>query len=493
MEKSSYGPAMLFAVAGVVFGLVVAGSLDLTPRSFAATDDHPPQSVAPASTAVGMPDFADLAEAVLPAVVFVQSTTIENADARGGSPLDFFFRDRGGGGEQPREFRQDGAGSGFLVSSDGWIVTNNHVIEGATSVTVLLDDHEYEAKVQGADPATDIAVLRIERDEPFAYLALGSSEELRVGEWVMAVGNPLSLASSVTVGIVSAKGRVLPGLTGDTSFDNFIQTDAAINRGNSGGPLVNLRGEVIGISTAMNFGAENIGFAVPVDTLKNVLPQLRSEGRVRRGYLGVNIQNIADDDQEAWGLDSTDGALVTDVRQDTPAEKAGLRHGDVILEVDGRPVEDTRGLIDYISAKPPGETVVLGLLRDGKRIDKDVKLEERDTDTQVAEILDQEGESELEWLGVQYDELEEGTRRQLGIPSSVRGVVVTDVAPSSPLFEEGVGPGTVISEVNGVEVADIAEFEDAVASVESGGFLRLYVQQFGRGGRQAFFAIVRKP
>ena len=207
----------------------------------------------------------------------------------------------------------------------------------------------------------------------------------------------------------------------------------------------------------------------------------------------MNIQNIAQEDKEAWGLSSTDGALVTDVRDDTPAEKAGLKHGDVILEVDGRPVEDTRGLIDYISAKPPGTTVELDILRNGDRMAKDVKLEERDTDTQVAEIPEEEEEHELEWLGIQYEEIDSGARRQLAIPSSVRGVVVTDVAATSPLFEEGVGPGTVISEVNGVEVADMSEFESAVAEVPSGAFVRLYVQQFVRGGRQAFFAIVRKP
>ncbi len=364
-----------------------------------------------------------------------------------------------------------------MVAADGWIVTNQHVIDGATKVEVTFDDKStLTAEVKGQDPSTDLALLKVAVERDLPYLALGDSDALRVGDWVMAVGNPLLLEQSVTVGIVSGLGRSALDIT-DLSFENFIQTDAAINRGNSGGPLVNLKGEVVGINTAMNYGAENIGFSVPVNTLAAIVDQLKSTGKVRRGYLGVSITNLDRDMAEAFGVDSTAGALVQQVQPRSPAQNAGLRNGDVIVSVDARAVSDTRHLIDYVAAKPPGAKVELTYLRNGKTMNTTVTLEERPDGTRIAAEPTEGTEGQTEWLGLQYQDLTPGLREMHGVPGTLTGVWVTDVAASSPLIDEGVEPGDVIIEVNGEAVADVSEFERAIAKVESGRFARLYVMR----------------
>src|SRR6185436_4641940 len=269
--------------------------------------------------------------------------------------------------EDERDFRSDAGGSGFVISRDGLVVTNYHVIEGATNVKVHLGDRDYPAVVKGTDQATDIALLKIDAGRDLRYLELGDSDIVRVGDWVMVIGNPLNLDKTVTTGVVSAKGRSI-GIS-DASFENFIQTDAAINFGNSGGPLVNLKGEVVGIATAINWGAENIGFAVPVSTLKEVLPQLREKGKVSRGYLGIQVQNLSYNQARAFDLESTDGALVGSVEADTPAGKAGVKHGDIIVGVDDVKVKTTHDLINYVANKGPNSTVNLDVLRNGKHLD----------------------------------------------------------------------------------------------------------------------------
>ena len=484
---------LVLIFAALVFGMVLAGGSQLTTSGFSAQG---PQRVAASSAPAVPPTFADLAEAVLPAVVTVRSTTIETGPRRR-NPFEFFFGPRGNpeGDGEPTEYRSDGAGSGFVISSDGWIVTNHHVIEGASSVEVTLEERSYPAEVRGRDAATDLALLKVDIDRELPYLALGDSKRLRVGDWVMAVGSPLYLTRSITVGVVSAKGR--SGLNiSDRSFENFIQTDAAINRGNSGGPLVNLAGEVIGINTAMNFGAENIGFAVPVSTLKGVLDQLRSTGRVRRGYLGVEITNLDQDAAEAFGVDSTDGALIQEVRRGSPAQDAGLRNGDIIVSVDDKKVRNNRELIDYVAGQPPGTSVDVGVLRNGRAKKLVVELGEREP-TDVAVIEESSEEGETEWLGIQYQDLSPGLRQAHGLPDDAEGVWVTDVTATSPLVDEGVAPGTLIAEVNGETVTGSKSFEALVSDVPSGRFLRLYVRRFGgRGqdrGEQGFFAIVRAP
>ena len=498
-------------VGAALLGMLMAGSPDLqaTDGIAAASAGGATAAAGSAGTAAvrlpqGLPSFADLAERALPAVVSIESQTIgRNRPARGPGggqdPFEFFFGPRGrqeSPDDRNREFRSDSGGSGFVVSADGFVVTNNHVIEGATKVRVRLDERVYDAEVKGADAATDLALLKIEAGKNLAYLPLGDSDRLRVGDYVMAIGNPLLLDHTVTVGVVSAKGRSI-GLTRDSSFENFIQTDAAINRGNSGGPLVNLAGEVVGIATAMNWGAENIGFAVPVSTLKAVLPQLREKGRVSRGYLGVNITNIDFDRAQAFGLSGAGGALVTQVADDSPASEAGVAHGDVVLSVDGRKVKETRDLIDYVASQGPGKSVELELLRDGQRMTKKVELSERRAAEDEASTEPDPVTSGLDWLGLEYQDLTPGLKESLGLPSTLDGVLVREVSASSPLYDEGVAEGDIVVEVNGREVGDSAEFERVVSAAPSGSFLRLYVRRVsprGHGDRQVnYFAVVRVP
>ena len=290
-------------------------------------------------------------------------------------------------------------------------------------------------------------------------------------------GNPLDMAHSVTVGVVSAKGRSLGLSAASSSFENFIQTDAAINFGNSGGPLVNLKGNVIGINTAINAAGQNIGFAVPIDVARRILQQLRENGRVVRGYLGVSIGNINRDDADAFGLDNTNGALVQEVVKGHAADKGGIRHGDIIVSVDGTAIVDTRELIDTISAMPPGTEVNLGVIRNGKKIVVDVTLEEREADATPVEPG--EGPSDegdvFERVGVTVLELSPMARQNFRIEGEIEGVVVTQVRPLSPASEENMAPGLVITEANGQPVDTPAELRSVVEDVKAGGYLRLYV------------------
>ncbi|MEO1370255.1 MAG: PDZ domain-containing protein, partial [Acidobacteriota bacterium] len=321
------------------------------------------------------------------------------------------------------------------------------------------------------------------------------SEKVRVGDWVMAIGSPLQLNNSVSVGVVSAMGRSI-NITPDASLENFIQTDAAINFGNSGGPLVDLRGRVIGVATAINFGAENIGFAVPSSTLESILPQLKDSGVVRRGYLGVTITDLGFEEAEAFGFDSTDGALVTQVLPESPAGQAGIRHGDIITRVDDRDVASNRDLIDYVASKPPKTKVRVKIFRAGDMIDATVTLGERPGVGEAAPEVVEETEGSIEWLGLQYQDISPSVRENHSIPSSVDGVWVTSVRPDSPLFDKNVRPGDVIVDVNGELIDGVEAFETAVEGVPSGKFLRFYVSRVDpRTGEVAasFFAVIRVP
>jgi len=466
-------------VAAILFGMLLSGGLDMTSR-VEADRPEPVPAVAPGT--MMLPDFAALADHVVPSVVSVYSADVQEPSERRrqmpSDPFHFFFGPRDEGNErQPRVQRS--SGSGFIISESGEILTNHHVVEDADQIRVrLANDDEYRVEVVGFDPATDIALLRIvEPDHKFDSLALGNSAAVRVGEWVMAVGNPLNMEHTVTVGVVSAKGRSLGLSAESSSFENFIQTDAAINFGNSGGPLVDLRGNVVGINTAINAAGQNIGFAIPVDVARRILPQLRETGRVVRGYLGVSINNLSRAEAEAFGLSSADGALVEEVVPGHAAAKAGVRHGDIIVSVDGQNLEDTRQLIDTISAMPPGTKVNLGVIRNGKSKDITVTLEEREIQgepDEPAEGPDDEGDV-FERVGVTVVELSAGVRQNFRIGSEIEGVVVTRVRPLSSASEKGMQPGFVITEANGEKITSPAELRASTADVESGGYLRLYV------------------
>lgn len=492
--------ALTLLLAGTVFGLVLSAGLSTTSPGYADPDGPGPVRVPAGGDTPAAPDFAGLAEAVRPAVVSIQSSRIgQGGRSQGVDPFEFFFGPRRPGPERERErrqpFRQDSTGSGFVVSADGLIVTNNHVVENADQVSVTLNGRSYPAEVQGTDPATDVALLQIDAGREVPYLELGDSEGLRVGEWIMVVGSPLSLEQTVTVGVVSAKGRSLGVL--DSSFENFIQTDAAINFGNSGGPLLNVRGQVVGIATLINFGAENIGFAVPVSTLKQILPQLREHGEVRRGYLGIQIQDVDWEIAEAFDLDEPQGVLVNSVIPDQPAADAGIEHGDIILEVDGEPVDDTRFLIDYVSAMGPGESVELTVLRDGERIERTVDLTERPSEEETTQEREDDTESGIEWLGIRYQDLTESARQMHGVPSGVDGVWITSVEPTSPLWDQGVrndGVIYVITEVNGRPVSSARELEEIAEAVPPGSRVRLYIRRFANGEEvPPLFVFPRKP
>ena len=484
---------LLIIFGSIVFGMVLAGGLTLTTPGLSAPDSPAPQQIEAASGSApgGLPSFADLAETVSPAVVSIEASSFERQPrGRAVDPFEFFFgpRRRDEPREDPeQEFRSDSGGSGFVISPDGLVVTNNHVIRGAEQVRVRLGNELYDAELKGTDPATDLALLEIDVDEPLAYLALGDSDELRAGDWVMAIGSPQGLTNTVTVGVVSAKGRRINISQETQSFEDFIQTDAAINFGNSGGPLVNLAGEVVGINTAINWGSENIGFAVPVNILEQVLPQLRDEGRVRRGYLGIGVNDLTTRAAEAFGLDSTDGAMVSSILPGMPADKAGLQPGDIILKVDGRTIENTRDLIDYVSVQGPDTVVELDVLRENDMIEVEVTLTERPTEGSDVEAEEESEESVIDWLGVRYQDLTPGLRSSHGLPEDLEGVWITEVSPRSPLYDEGVRSGetiNVITQVNGQEVANVEEFEQIVRDAESGSRLRIYLRRFGLRGQE---------
>lgn len=479
----------LIAAASILFGAVLSGGIRMTPVSVAGPEMLPAslkQSPAPdaptaGSPAVrsGYPSFADIVEKVNPAVVSIISTELVEpgkGNAPFHSPFEFFFgpdNRRRQGRDEPR--REDSGGSGFIISEDGYILTNFHVIEGADKIRVSLtgDDTDYRAEVVGTDPGTDLALIKIKADHGLPTVPMGDSDSLRVGEWVIAVGNPYYYEHTVTVGVVSAKGRKLGELSKDVSLDEFIQTDAAINFGNSGGPLVSLTGEVVGVNSAISSVGQGIGFAVPINIAKSILPQLKAYGHVSRGYLGVRLTNVTPDLRDGFGLKDTKGALVQDVDRGLPGDKAGIRPGDVIVGVEGRTVSTTDELVRIISAREPGSRVRLNLIRDGRPVAVTARLEDRSEFINAArQDRSQEGEEGgaqgERRLGITVDNLTADVRRQLNLGNDVAGVVVTDVSQVSDAFEQGVGQGYIITEVNRVPVRSVAEYRREMSKVRSG-------------------------
>jgi serine protease Do len=442
--------------------------------------------------------FADLAERVSPAVVNITTSTMvargtgPGAIVPDGSPFeDFFkeFQDRNGQGNRPR--RSSALGSGFVISEDGYIVTNNHVIEGADEVIIeFFEGGELEAKVIGTDPKTDIALLKVESDTPLAFVPFGNSDTARVGDWVLAVGNPLGQGFSVSAGIVSQRNRALQG-----AYDDYIQTDAAINRGNSGGPLFNMDGEVVGVNTAIlspNGGSIGIGFSMASNVVTRVVNQLRDFGETRRGWLGVRIQDVSDDVAEAIGLEKTAGALVTDV-PDGPAKDAGMLSGDVIMSFDGVDVEDTRGLVRTVGNAEVGKTVRVIVFREGKTQTLKITLGRREdaesNEAPMEEDTSEEGDvQEMEMLGLKLAPLNDDLREQLELGSDANGLVVTDVDEAAEAFEKGLRAGDVITEAGQQKIATAGELQAQVDAAKEAGrkSLLLLVR---RAGEPRFVAL----
>ncbi|WP_170830443.1 Do family serine endopeptidase [Epibacterium ulvae] len=461
--------------------------------------------LAQALTAQARPEsLAPLAEQVSPSVVNITTTTVVEGRAgpQGivpeGSPLEDLFRDfqnRGDNGPRPR--RSSALGSGFVISEDGFIVTNNHVIEGADEIEIEFFPGEGQpkellpAKVIGTDQNTDLALLKVEAPSPLKFVTFGDSDTARVGDWVIAMGNPLGQGFSVSAGIVSARNRELQG-----NYDDFIQTDAAINRGNSGGPLFNMDGEVVGVNTAIlspNGGSIGIGFSMASNVASKVVAQLKEFGETRRGWLGVRIQNLDEDVADAMGLDTARGALVTDVPEG-PAAEAGLLSGDVILSFDGVEVEDTRGLVRQVGNTDVGKTVRVLVFRDGKTETLRVTLgrrEDAERTSDSEEVPAPEGEDETtekELLGLTVGVLTDEIRTELNVPEGTDGLVILAVDEASEAWEKGLRAGDVITEAGQEKIADIASLESRIDAVRDAGRKSLLLL-IRRNGEPRFVAL----
>ncbi|MDD2599840.1 MAG: DegQ family serine endoprotease [Kiritimatiellae bacterium] len=430
--------------------------------------------------------FAEIAEQATPAVVFIsaEKTTVVGIPAQPfgyNDPFGFFgdeFLRRFFHGQapnrphnQPRKFRQMGQGSGFLISKDGYILTNHHVVGDADKITVKLHDgREFEAKRIGTDAKSEVAVVKIDSKE-LPCLKLGDSAAIRVGEWVVAIGNPFGLTATLTAGIVSAKGRSGMGIT---DYEDFIQTDAAINPGNSGGPLLNINGEVVGINTAIysrSGGNMGIGFAIPVNMAKSIKEQLVKSGKVTRGYLGVIIQEMTGDLAESFDLEEPTGILVSDVSADSPAEKAELKQGDIILQLNGKPVKDIGEFRNEISSNPPGTKLKLSVFRDGKEIKVEAQTEELPDDIAVAESVPELSQK----LGLSVQNMTAENAQKYGYEGDA-GVIVTNVEQGSLAGQAGIQPGNLIISANRKPVTTVKAFLQAVSEAEKNGTLLLRVQ-----------------
>ncbi|MBI4745677.1 MAG: DegQ family serine endoprotease [Deltaproteobacteria bacterium] len=423
--------------------------------------------------------FSRLVKALKPAVVNISTTQVIKQRWSKGMPgqpgheqdpfRDFFgddFFDKFFGDIPQKDLKRKSLGSGFIISKDGYILTNTHVIENATEIKVSLSDEKvYEAEVVGRDPKTDIALIKIKANGDLSAVSLGNSEELEVGDWVIAIGNPFGLDQTVTAGIVSAKGRVI----GAGQYDNFIQTDASINPGNSGGPLFNTKGEVVGINTMIfspSGGNVGIGFAIPVNMAKELLPQLKEKGKVTRGWLGVMIQHVTPELAESFGMSKEKGALIADVVKGSPAEVAGIKRGDIVLRYNGSDVDKMNNLSRLVAATLVGKEVELLILREGKEMRLKVKIEEM---KEEKEAVAEKGEKDL---GMNVQDITPEIARYLSLEDTT-GVIVTEVEDDSPAANAAIGRGDIIKEVNRVTIKTLSDYKKAIKATKGNKVLLL--------------------
>ncbi len=469
------------------FVAVGALAMAAASSSFQCSEGAPPTPT-PAVNFHTPASFTELAQRVSPAVVNVSASKVVREGPmfrRFPSPFgdseqdpfrDFFERFFG---EMPqREMRQHSLGSGFIIDEQGFILTNNHVVEKAEEIQVKLSDGTtYEAKVVGKDPKTDLALIKVKPERPLPVLRLGDSAKAQVGAWVLAIGNPFGLGGTVTQGIISATGRVI----GAGPYDNFLQTDASINPGNSGGPLVDMNGEVIGVNTAIVAGGQGIGFAIPIDMAKAILPQLKEKGFVTRGWLGVAIQEVTPELAKSFGLKEPRGALVAEVTPGGPAAKAGIEPGDIIVDFNGHKIQEMSDLPRLVAATPIGSRVPVSVIRDGK---------ERSVTAEVAELKEKTaplGEPETSGdLGMKVRTLNPELARRLDLPEGEKGVVVTDVDGAGLAAEAGIQPGDVVKQVNRKPVDSVADYQRLVSQAKPGQTLLFLIK---RGETTSFRAI----
>ena len=474
----------------IFISLLVVGAMLGAGYGVSTAVKHPETVVSTGSTVSETPmvpaNFSNLAEKVRSGVVNIQVVKKVKNVGFGfrnfpGNPFgdnnpfgDFFgpFSE----GNPPRSFEQRGVGSGFVMSRDGYVLTNNHVVEDADQIKVkLANGKEYVGKIVGRDPKTDLALVKIEGTSDLHPLKLGNSEDLKVGSWVVAVGSPFGLEQTVTAGIVSAKGRVI----GSGPYDNFIQTDASINPGNSGGPLINMKGEVVGINTAIIASGQGIGFAIPINMAKEIAPQLQEKGHVTRGWLGVSIQEVTPELAKSFDLKEKKGALVSQVVSGSPAEKAGIEQGDVILEFDGKEVADSKDLPRIVASTPVEKAVTLKLLRNGKVLDRQVKVGEMEEKVEVTKAPSHKS------LGITVQNLTPEIAKGLGLKKET-GVVVTRVEPGSAAADAGIQTGDVIREVNRKPIKDVEDFSQKVEKAKAQNNVLFLIQ---RGQNNLFAAV----
>ncbi len=482
------GKMVVLMIAAVAAGLILSATLDLSPltRAFWGSGEKEKGGevgALPSGKVVPVEGIPALAKEVSPAVVNISTTQVVRFSRPrlrspfGRDPFEEFFDNFFG--NVPREQKRRSLGSGFLVSEDGYILTNNHVVEKADEITVtMLDKEEFRAEVVGTDPKTDIALIKIKTGKKLPFVRLGDSEKLEIGEWVVAIGNPFGLGHTVTTGIVSAKGRVI----GSGPYDDFIQTDASINPGNSGGPLFNLKGEVVGINTAIIQGGQGIGFATPIHLAKSILGQLKEKGKVTRGWLGVYIQRLTPDMAETLSVTGKKGALVADVTKDGPAEKAGIRSGDVIVSFDGKEVGDEHDLPQIVASTKPGKKVEVVVIRDGKETRIPVTIAEMEPEA----LAKKTGGGDLtKGLGLTVQDITPDVARHLDIENR-KGVLVSSVESGSPADDAGFREGDVIRAVNREPVKDSKEFEGLMKKVKDEKTVLFLVE---RGEGRIFLAV----
>jgi serine protease Do len=526
-RKASFAALLGTVAVSIIFGMILGGRLNAPAvmKAASSTSAGAPSAFA-ASSATGhtiaLPDFSEIASETLPAVVGVQNTTVdkkgvpddgEDDSQDPNSPNDdplyrFFFGPGGPHGQGQRGTpqkpqRRVSSGSGFIITDDGYILTNNHVVEGATKLEVTLDTGEkFEADVVGTDPMIDLGLIKIDpKGKKLPTIPLGDSDSLKVGQWVMAVGNPLALERTVTVGVVSGKKRQVP--IGDTipALANFIQTDAAINFGNSGGPLLDSQGRVVGINTAIFRGelAEGIGFAIPINEARKAAEELRAGGSVKRGYLGISMNStgISEKARAYYKLPDTGGVLIAGVEPKGPAGLAGGKVNDVIRKIDGEPVKDNQELLARIASRKPGETVKLEIVRGGETIKIDVTLT-----TRPVRFNEQSGDDEPDsgdavpptsglGLGIKVQAIPQLFRQQLQLGADDPGVMIMEVDPESDAAEEGLGPRQVIASIDDAPIRSVTDWNRIVRGLKPGDTVKIELRAGGRS--QFVFLTVPQP
>ncbi|MEW6108885.1 MAG: DegQ family serine endoprotease [Nitrospirota bacterium] len=484
--KKTY-KSVLFVIAGLILGLVLASQFNYMPATHAQSSKISEQSI-DFLTKTGKA-MAEISGAVKPAIVNISTT--RTVKISGGMDPFFddpffrrFFGEQFGPQRQPKEHKSAGLGSGVIVSSDGYIITNYHVVKEADEIKVLLSDkREYSGKVIGSDPKTELSVVKIDA-KGLPVLQWGDSDKLQVGEVVLAVGNPYGLNQTVTMGIVSALGRANVGIA---DYEDFIQTDAAINPGNSGGALVNVRGELVGINTAIyttSGGYQGIGFAIPSNMVKSVMESLIKKGKVIRGWLGVSIQKLTPELAKQFNLKEANGALVGDVIENGPAEKSGIKRGDIITEYDGKKIEEPNILRNMVANTLPGEKHELKILRDNKMITVGVTIGELPTEIQQAVS----GEYQNVMKGVSIQDITPEIAKKLRIPDRIKGVIINDISEDSPAA--GIlMQGDVIQEVNRKKISGIKDYQEILSKIKSDEDVLLLIY---RGGSSLFITISKK-